>query len=286
MSASVFDAHACSLGEGPLWHPERQQLFWFDINAHALRTRTESVAQAWTFDRPVSAAGWIDHDTLLIATSSDLIRFDIASGAIEHVVPLEANNPLTRSNDGRADPKGGFWIGTMGLNAEAGAGALYRYYRGSVRCLRDKITIPNATAFAPDGRSATFADTPERIVWRIALDPDGWPEGDWQVYLDHRAEGIAPDGAVFDSSGNFWCAEWGASRVCCYDPNSNRINEISFAALQPTCPSFGGADLSTLFITTATERMDSLALAQAPLSGKTLMTLPGVRGQSEHRVIL
>lgn len=286
MSVSVFDPHPCSLGEGPLWHPERGELFWFDINAHEMRSRTGAGERVWSFDRPVSAAGWVDTETLLIATATDLIRFDIETGAAERIVALEEDNTATRSNDGRADPMGGFWIGTMGHEAEAGAGALYRYHRGTLRCLHDDITIPNATAFAPDGRTATFTDTTKRIVWRIHLDAEGWPEGEWEVYLDHREAGVSPDGAVFDAAGNFWCAEWGSSRVTCHDPQGNLVEEITFAASQPTCPAFGGPDLDILYITSATEGLAPQAMAQAPLSGQTLMARPGVRGQREHRVIL
>jgi sugar lactone lactonase YvrE len=79
---------------------------------------------------PCQRGGWVDRETLMVASETDLFRFDIDTGAREHLLPLEADNAATRSNDGRADPFGGFWIGTMGKNGEAGAGALYRYYRG------------------------------------------------------------------------------------------------------------------------------------------------------------
>jgi sugar lactone lactonase YvrE len=138
----------------------------------------------------VRRAGRID--TLLVATETDLVRFDLETGAQERVAPLEAGNPATRSNDGRADPFGGFWIGTMGKSAEAGAGALYRYYRGEVVELRDGITIPNATCFSPDGGCAYFADTAEHIVWRIPLDARGMAEAEWEVWLDHREAGSTP----------------------------------------------------------------------------------------------
>ena len=109
----IFDDTRCELGEGPLWHPLRQQLFWFDILGKRLHTK----GQHWDFDDHVSAAGWIDHDTLIVASSRALMTFDIITGDTEHLCDLEADNPVTRSNDGRADPQGGFWIGTMGMDA-------------------------------------------------------------------------------------------------------------------------------------------------------------------------
>jgi sugar lactone lactonase YvrE len=285
MSVATFDDRACILGEGPLWHPERGQLFWFDIMGKRLMTRTGDGAQEWVFDRHVSAAGWLDRETLMVASETDLFRFDIDTGAREHLLPLEADNAATRSNDGRADPFGGFWIGTMGKNGEAGAGALYRYYRGEVVKLRDGITIPNATCFTPDGSHAYFADTAEHVVGRIALDDEGWPDGVWEVWLDHRDSGINPDGAVVDADGRFWCAEWGGARVASYDPDGKLVEEISLDVPQPTCPAFGGDDLSTLYLTTARQGMPTDDMDAAPRSGMTLSVAVSARGQAEHRVI-
>lgn len=286
MSVTVFDDRPCFLGEGPLWHPARGQLFWFDIMGKRLLTRDADGPREWRFDRHVSAAGWIDDDTLLVATETDLVRFSLTDGTAERLAALEADNPATRSNDGRADPQGGFWIGTMGKHAEPGAGALYRFCRGELRRLRAGITIPNATSFAPDGRTAYFADTAQHIVWRIALDPDGWPLGEWQLFLDHRETGINPDGAVVDADGHLVVAEWGGSRLARYAPDGNLVQEFSLPVPQPTCPAFGGADLSTLYVTSARQGLPGDAMDAAPLSGQTLTLPTALRGQPEHRVIL
>ena len=141
MTSTIFDATACELGEGPFWHPERQQFFWCDILGRKLLTRTSNKTQCWNFPGHVSALGWTDNDHLLIASETALHLFDLTTGQTEEIAPLEADNPATRSNDGRADPQGGFWIGTMGKRAEANAGAIYRYYRGEVRTLYPDITI-------------------------------------------------------------------------------------------------------------------------------------------------
>jgi sugar lactone lactonase YvrE len=286
MSLAVFDDRPCILGEGPLWHPGRGQLFWFDIIGKRLMTRDADGPRDWLFDRHASAAGWVDDDALLIATETDLCRFSLSTGQATRLLPLEADNPVTRSNDGRADPMGGFWIGTMGKMAEADAGALYRYVRGELRCMRKGITIPNATCFAPDGRTAYFADTADHIVWRINLDADGWPMGDWQVFLDHRDSGLNPDGAVVDADGHLIVAEWGASRVARYAPDGNLVEEILLPVPQPSCPALGGGDLSTLYVTTARQGLSAAALDAAPLSGQTFAIATGWRGQAEHRVIL
>lgn len=286
VAAAVFDPRPCQLGEGPLWHPGRGQLFWFDITAGRLLTRAGDTPRAWDFPGNVSAAGWIDDTALLVASETGLHRFDLATGTTEDIAPLDAAEPRTRSNDGRADPWGGFWIGTMGKAAEPGLGAIWRYHRGEVRRLFAPITIPNAIAFPPDGSFATFADTTTGQVMRTRLGRDGWPEGAPEVFLDLRAQRLNPDGAVFDAGGTFWLAEWGAARVSAYAPDGTRLRSVAIPAQHSSCPAFGGAGLSTLFCTSARQGVGAQDLAAWPLTGQTFAA-PGIaQGQAEHRVLL
>lgn len=282
----IFDARRCELGEGPLWHPERKQLFWFDILGNRLLTQAADGPQEWRFGERVSAAGWVDADRLLIASESALFRFDLRSGARETICALEADIPGNRSNDGRADPQGGFWIGTMGKAAEPGAGAIYRFWRGELRRLFAPISISNAICFPPDGRHAHFADTVTGKVMRVALDAEGWPEGEPEVFLDLSGEGLNPDGAVVDADGVLWLAEWGSARVSAYAPDGRRLRSVAVAAAQSSCPAFGGPDLSTLYVTTALQGMDAAARAAEPQGGMTFAAPGAGRGQREHRVIL
>ena len=135
----IYDKRPCELGEGALWHPERRQLFWFDILGKKLHTIDRDGSQTFSFVEMVSAAGWVTRDHLLIAGERDLFLFEIESEEIETIAELEAGNPKTRSNDGRADRQGGFWIGTMGKRggADPGMGAIYRWSRGELRKLFD-----------------------------------------------------------------------------------------------------------------------------------------------------
>ncbi|SMR70886.1 Sugar lactone lactonase YvrE [Aliiroseovarius halocynthiae] len=281
MTARVFSDTVCALGEGAFWHPERGQFFWFDILGKKLLTRTDDREVSWQFDECVSAAGWVDHDTLIMASASALWRFEITAGTRTKLFDLEADNPITRSNDGRADPQGGFWIGTMGYNAEPGAGAIYRFYRGELCRLYDQITITNAICFAPDGHTAYFTDTIDGRIMRQALDDHGWPKGAPEVFLDLSNEEFGADGAVVDADGTFWNAQWGAGRVAGYGADGALLQSFDVPTPQSSCPCFGGADLSTLFVTTAAvDRPDDT------MAGKTFAIDTGLTGQAEHRVIL
>jgi sugar lactone lactonase YvrE len=284
--SQVFDDRRCELGEGPLWHPGLAQLFWFDILGKRLLTRHAAGATHWQFAELVSAAGWVDDHSLLIASETALFRFNLATGARSDLCALEADQPATRSNDGRADPQGGFWIGTMGKAAEAGAGAIYRHFGGQVRRLFPGITIPNSICFSPDGKTAHFSDSARRQVFRVALDAAGWPQGAPQVFLDLTGGEAAPDGAVIDAAGVMWLAEWNGAGVSAWAPDGTRLRHVPVDAAQSSCPAFGGTDLTTLFVTTALQGMGAAARAAEPQGGMTF-AIPGIAaGLAEHRVIL
>lgn len=275
----IFDARPCELGEGALWHPVRQELFWFDI----LNRTLHSQARSWTFPEIVSAAGWISADEVMIASETGLFRLNLLTG--DRVAVASAGSPETRSNDGRADRQGGFWFGTMGKKAEKGAGAIWRWCRGELRQLFQGISIPNSICFTADGTAAHFSDTAVGQVMKVALDAEGWPKGEAQVWLDLGRAGLNPDGAVIDAEGRFWNAQWGAGRVAAYGPDGAFLQAVETpGAPQSSCPAFGGPDLSTLFVTTALEHMDAEARAKHPASGQ-VFAFPGVaKGLPEPQV--
>ena len=278
--SEIFDDTPCELGEAPLWHPGRRQLFWFDILAKRLLTRENSSGRSWQFDEHVSAAGWISDTSLLVASETRLLVLDLETDRREDVAPLEADEPRTRSNDGRADPWGGFWIGTMGKSAEPGLGAIYRLYKGELHKLFHPMTITNAICFAPDRSCAYFADSSTKIIRRTALDDEGWPTGEPEDWVTLDDEAGAPDGAVTDAEGNVWNASWGAGCVACHAPDGTVLREVGFDATQTTCPAFGGPEMTTLFCTSAHEGRSG------PNDGKTFAVEDVAKGVAEPRVIL
>ncbi|MCX7560141.1 SMP-30/gluconolactonase/LRE family protein [Sulfitobacter sp. F26204] len=282
-----YDSRACHLGEGPLWHPVRQELFWFDILGRRLLSRSGKNHQEWHLAEDHSAAGWIDEQTLLLASETALWRFDIATAQKTKLIALDADNPVTRSNDARADPWGGFWIGTMGKNAEPQAGAIYRFYQGALKELVKHISISNAICFAPDRSCAYYSDTLTRQIMRQPLNAaDGWPSGAAEVFIDLNATRLNPDGAVTDARGNLWVAMWGSSCVICFATDGREINRIPVPARQPTCPAFGGSDLCDLYVTSAQQGLSDDILKTAPLNGTTFVFKDVAQGIAEPQVIL
>lgn len=283
----TFDDTKCELGEGALWHPELNCLFWFDIISRRLFANLNGEIKSWTFNESVSAAVWIDEDSLLLSSETGLSKFSISTGERTPIIQIESNNSVTRSNDGRADRQHGFWISTMGLNAEHEAGAIYRFYRGEVRKLHDKITIPNSICFSPDGAFAYFTDTLTKKIMRQKLDQiTGWPSADPDVYLDLTSQEGGPDGAVTDVDGNIWIAFWGKGCVEGFDENGNSVGRLVLPAAQTTCPAFGGENFETLFVTSAMAGLGEEHRKLSSADGMTFSGLVGFRGLPEPNVIL
>jgi len=271
----------CELGEGPFWHPFRQSLFWFDIMGKRLYTKDVEL-KYWQFDEYVSAAAVIDENRLLIASQSQLFLFNLEAETQEKICDLEADNPVTRSNDGRVDTYGGLWIGTMGIQAEEKAGAIYRFYQGELRKLFGEITIPNSICFSSDGKYAYFTDTPTGIIKRVMLNEAGWPKLETVLdFIDLRDEGLNPDGSIVDQEGNLWNAQWGASRVACYDQEGTFIRAVSAPSPHTSCPAFGGTELDVLFVTTAQEGLEEAAIADTK-AGSVFSIAETIKGQAEN----
>ena len=288
-SADLFIDCRNDLGEGPLWHPERGELFWFDINANTLFRASPDgkVLATVDFGEPVAAAAIVDKTHLLIAAATAILDFDIETGKFSERLPLEADNPVTRSNDSRVSPHGAWWIGTMGRKAEAQAGAVYHHLAGTLTTVRTKVGIPNATCFSPDGRTAYFTDSHTKLIEKVAIDPEtGLPIGAWEPFVDLSSKGATPDGAVCDTEGFVWNAEYGGGRVTRYSPDGRVDREITVPCPNITCPCFGGTDLKTLYITTASQDMTPDERERYPHAGSVFSFAIDVPGQAETPVKL
>lgn len=280
MNYKILDDRACALGEGILWHPERKDLLWFDILDRQL---LDASGNCWQFDELVSACGWVSANRLIVASESGLYTYNLETLVQTRLVEIEANNPDTRSNDGRADKQGGFWISTMGKQAQPGMGSIYRLYKGELRPLFGGLTIPNAICFAPDGSCAYFADTAEQAIQRVALDGDGWPVGKSEIHIDLRAEKLNPDGAVVTADGLLVNAQWGAARVAVYDADGAFLRDYALPTDNATCPALANGKL---YVTTAKQGLSHAQLGAQPHAGKTLAIDTDLTGQDETQVQL
>lgn len=287
--ADLFIDCRSELGEGPFWHPGIRRLFWFDILNQMLFGADDkgTITHRISFRETVSAAGIVDDDTLVVASASGFVKLDLRSEMKTVLAPLEPERPRNRPNDGRVNPAGGFWIGTMSRRggADPGAGSVYQFRKGKVEKLFGDITIPNSTCFSPDGGRAYFADTETGRILTCRIKPkSGRPDGKWKLFA--AADRGSPDGSAVDSEGYLWNARWGGSCVVRHAPDGSVDRTIELPVSRVTCPAFGGKDLRTLYITSAREGMTEEELAREPHAGSIFAIRVDVPGLPETPVKL
>jgi sugar lactone lactonase YvrE len=288
VTASMLGETRCLLGEGPAYDAASDTAWWFDILEKRLHEAAlaDGAVRVHTLPFMASALGFIDDARQLVAADDGLYVRSLQDGRLTLAVPLEAGNPATRSNDGRAHPSGAFWIGTMGRRAEPGAGAIYAFRAGELTQLFAGITIPNAICFSPDGATGYFTDTPSNVLCRVPLDPaTGLTAGPPETLLVHGGPG-GLDGAVVDAEGRIWCAIWGGACLHAYSPDGELVRRVAVPARQPSCPVFAGAGFTRVLVTSAYEHMDEAARAADANHGRTFLLDVGATGRPEPRVRL
>lgn len=263
---------AATLGEGACWSPREQALYFVDILGKALHRHhpASGVQRSWRFDEEVSALAEREHGPgLLLSLRHDLALFDPASGALTRLHRPEPERRGNRFNDGKCDARGRFWIGSTDYACKAWTGALYRF-DGDGRCTRclDQVKIANGPAWSPDGRTMYFNETGHARTWAIDFDPERGTLGERRLWLqcDEAREGV-PDGITTDAAGHVWIARWGGGAVTCHDGEGAELARIELPTAHVTSCAFGGPDLRTLYITTATIDLDEAQRVAQPLAG-------------------
>jgi len=285
MAIQDFNGHVlCEipaiLGEGPTYDVTTDTAWWFDIKGKVLHELSlgDGTKRAHALPFLASAMARIDDRRQLIASEDGLFIRDIETGALTLHVPLEADNAGTRSNDGRMHQSGALWIGTMGKQGEDAAGAIYHVAGSTVTRLYDKVSIPNAICFSPDGKTGYFADSADNRLMTVDLDPaTGLPLGAPRVLVDGKGRDGAFDGAVCDAEGHIWNARWGEGTVDRYDPSGQLVSRMAVPASQVTCPAFIGRDLDRLLLTSASDGLENATSSD----GQTFELGVTVRGRAE-----
>jgi sugar lactone lactonase YvrE len=289
MEITALPVAPALLGESPFWHPAEQALYWCDIPGHALhRWRPADAShRCWSFDTDVGCAAPVADGTLLLALRSGLVRFDPATGAHTVLAKAPYDTAVERFNDGRADPQGRFWVGTIFEPRSAPQAALYRWAGGRLARVAGGVTVSNGLAFSPDGRTMYWADTFAHRLDALDFDPveGGLSRQRTLAAFARRAEGQPlasyggrPDGAAVDTEGHVWLAMFEGQRLVRLAPDGTLVQELPLPVRCPTMPCFGGDDLKTLYITTARHNRPADELAAQPLAGCVLALRVPVAG--------
>lgn len=275
-----------TLGEGPVWDVREQTLYWVDIRGCLLQRLEPATGdlRRWHLPEPVGCAALRDRGGAILALQSGFAFYDLEDETLDWIDDPEPDHPRNRMNDGKCDRQGRFWAGTMDDLEQEKSGALYRVDTDlSVHRMEGGIGIPNALAWSPDSRTLYFADTPERTIYAYDHDPQTGVIGNRRVFAPPPAEPGYPDGATVDAEGYLWSAQWDGWRLVRYAPDGRIDRTLELPVRRPTSCAFGGADLTTLFITTAAIGLDDTALAQQPWAGDLLAIDLDVPGLAERR---
>jgi sugar lactone lactonase YvrE len=244
-TAEPVTAERAELGEGPRWDAERGRLLWVDIDGRALHVGDRRLC----FDSTVGAAAPTRGDAVLVALADRLVKVEPESGTIEPLIRIPHPRAGMRTNDGACDAAGRFWIGTMAIDLEPGAGSLYRYDPdGTLSEMLPAVTLSNGLGWSPDERSMYFVDSEEQRVDVLDFDAAAGTVANRRP-LAHvaKADGT-PDGLAVDDEGGIWVALWGGRQVRRYTPDGTLDARIDVPADNVTACCFAGR---TMFITTA-----------------------------------
>lgn len=278
-----------ALGESPFWHPDEQRLYWVDIPAQEVCRAAPSggTVERWLMPSepgciaPARTQG--KNTGLVIALRDGIYRAQQWGGALTLLAPALHDPATSRFNDGKADPLGRFWAGTIYEPRDAARAQLFSLdvRDGRPAVLQTKAghaTTANGLAWSPDAATLYWSDTPSHTIrawdWdesrnvlsheRVFRQWPGKPEG-WQAGMP--GYGGRPDGAAVDAQGNYYVAMYEGARLLKLSPAGEVLAEFAVPAQCPTMPCFGGADLKTLYLTTARQNRPACELQKFPQSG-------------------
>lgn len=279
-------AAAATLGESPVWDEEGGVLWWIDIHAPAIHvfSPASGEARSWPYPESLGSIGLRDGTGLVVASRSGFSLFDPADGGIVELARPTDELPDVRFNDGRVDRAGRFWSGTVHERREVGGAALYRLDPdGRAERMHDGVTVSNGIAWSPDDRIMHFADSHTRTVYAFGFDRHTGTIANPRVFarLD-EVDGL-PDGATVDAEGGYWLACYGGARLMRFAPDGRLDRTVPMPVTNPTSAAFGGADLATLYVTSARQGLDEAALAREPQAGGLFALDVGVAGLPEPR---
>lgn len=273
------------VGESPLWHARERRLYWVDIHGKKLHRFNPDSGHNETFDQPdlVTCVAFRKRGGLLLTLRKNFAFLDPATGKLEMLGTVEGDKPGNRFNDGRVDPQGRFWAGTIGDPAwDQPVGSMFRFDADqTVTKMVSEVVCSNGTAWSPDGGTMYHTESFRYLIYAYDFDGEAGTLSNRRVFAEvDRKLGAFPDGLCVDAEGFVWSNQVGIGKVVRYDPAGRIERQILLPVPRAVGCGFGGEDLSTLYITSARETMTLQQLEDAPLSGGVFSVRPGVKGQA------
>lgn len=271
---------AAALGEGPLWVARENAVYWVDIVQRQVHryTITDGTRQSWAFAQQVTSLAERESGGFVCTIKDGFAFIDFDTGTINPITLPEADIPDNRFNDGKVDSAGRYWAGTMDNSETVKGGALYRLNRDlSLIKADDDYFICNGPTFSVDGKTLYHTDSPQRTIYAFDMDANG-DISNKRVFIQLNDDEGYPDGMTTDSENCIWLAHFAGSRITRFSPNGEVLQVIPMPVPNITSCTFGGANLDTLYVTTARHNMRESSIEKYPLSGSFFSIKPGVIG--------
>ncbi len=264
-----------TVGECPTWHPREARLYWVDIQGKKIHRFDPVLGTNETFELPeiVTSLALRASGGLVLTLEKDFAFYDPATEVLERITSVEAKLPQNRFNDGKCDPRGRYWAGTMDAKEwSAPAGHLFRLdARRHVETKVSNVICSNGTGWSPDGRTMYYTESFRYGVFAYDFDLETGDVTNRRTFsaLDEhdRSAGGFPDGLTVDAEGFVWSNIVGLGQIRRYDPNGALERTLELPVPRATSCTFGGPEGKTLFVTTARETLSAADLRKAPLSG-------------------
>jgi L-arabinonolactonase len=273
------------LGEGLTWDAAARCLYWVDIEQSEIWSLDPATGRTSSHRAPERIACLAPRPSggLLVAFASGFALYDPKTRERRDIAAFEPGNPNTRLNDGRIDRQGRLVAGGFDEREGRPVSSVVRVERDmSVTKLIDDVTCANGICFSADGRLMYFADSPARTIWAYDYNEREGTVANRRVLNRFEDQPGQPDGSCIDAEGFIWNAQWNGHRVVRFAPDGRVDRVVPVPVLNPTCVTFGGEDLGTLYVSTARYLMTSEQLASEPQSGALFAIRPGVKGVADR----
>lgn len=276
-----------ALSESPFWHPQEQRLYWVDIPGRRIARvavqglQAHGAVEYWPLTQEPGCIAPVQGGGLVMALRDGIYLAREWGGDLQRLAAAPYDTARLRFNDGKCDPQGRLWAGSMYEPKDQALGVLYALRGTALTSEALGATTANGLAWSPDGRTLYWSDTAshrvrawdfdpqtghlsnERLFHQFPLKPAGWAWGDAAA----PAYGGRPDGAAMDAEGAYWSAQYEGRRLVRLSPAGDVLAVVETPVQCPTMPCFGGEDLKTLFITSARQGRSAAELALYPQSG-------------------
>lgn len=287
MKIEVVSTIISELGEGPVWDSQRNEIYWVDISGGKIHSYSLENNKSKTFSvlGKIGCVALCESSHLIIATNSIIALLDRKTGIIKPLAQPEKYLLNNRFNDGKCDPMGRFWAGTMSLTEEPDAGSVYVFDNKTIEKKIENTTISNGMAWSFDHKTFYYIDTPTFEVAAYEYEKVTGNISNRKVVIKIPEDEGYPDGMTIDNEGMLWIAHWDGWKITRWNPNTGeKLQHIKLPASKITSCTFGGADLSDLYITSAKIGLSDEELKEQPLAGSLFVIRnSGFKGVEANR---